>query len=123
MVREGHGWCVPTEKKQGRLRGRLEVGHSLSGREVSELLRQHRGVSFVKAADGCVFRHVFVVQEVGKVAAPGVGGLGLDRGRSLRARLGEPPRMPKRNKLVIVTVSALDDLRESWRCQRKQTSG
>jgi hypothetical protein len=31
--------------------------------------------------------------------------------------------MPKRNKLVIVTVSALDDLREGWRCQRKQTSG
>ena len=55
---------VPT-KKQGRLRGRLEVGHSLSGRGVSELLRQHRGVSVVKAADGCVFRHVFVVQEVG----------------------------------------------------------
>jgi hypothetical protein len=31
--------------------------------------------------------------------------------------------MPKRNKLVIVTVSAFDDLREGWRCQRKQTSG
>ena len=55
---------VPT-KKQGRLPGRLEVGHSLSRRGVSELLRQHRGVSVVKAADGCVFRHVFVVQEVG----------------------------------------------------------
>ena len=59
------------------------------------------------------------------MAAPSVGGLGLglDRGRNLGARLGEPPRMPKRNKLVIVTVSALDDLREGWRCQRKQTSG
>ena len=62
--RLGRAWRVPT-KKQGRLRGSLEVGHSLSGRGVSELLRQHRGVSFVKAADGCVFRHVFVVQEVG----------------------------------------------------------
>ena len=46
----------------------------------------------------------------------------MDRGRNLGAQLG-PPRMPKRNKLVIVTVSAFDDLREGWRCQRKQTSG
>lgn len=56
---------VGPNKKTRPPGGRLEVGHSLSGRGVSELLRQHRGVSVVKAADGCVFRHVFVVQEVG----------------------------------------------------------
>jgi hypothetical protein len=59
------GMGLVSTKKQGRLRGRLEVGRPLSGRGVPELLRQHRGVSVVKAADGCVFRHVFVVQEVG----------------------------------------------------------